>query len=130
MSATLVPVRGKQLAPLPIGGSVVYRFILTGVPGPDPETWSTLRFSICDNDGQAYFTVPKADMTVDVDGTTGDYEAVIDIPVTAANSGEVEPNPLAGNLRYFQLDFATLAGYRDVLVDGTVPVFVPFLALA
>jgi hypothetical protein len=127
MAATLVPIRGKQIKPLGIGEKCTYRFTLTDIPGPDPATWSTIRFSICDNDRAAYFTVPKTDMTVTPSGTPGDYEAIIDVPVTEENSLAVEPNPDSG-LRLFSLDFASPTA-KGVLVDGTVPVFEPYVAL-
>lgn len=122
---TLVPLRGKILKPLPVGASVVYRFTLSGIPSPDPSTWTTLRFSVCKNDGTAYFTVPLSDMTVAVSGTSGDYSAVIDVPVTEANSRLITS---LGD-RSWQLDFVSSGGYQDVLVDGTVFVFSPYAAL-
>lgn len=124
--STLVPKRGAQLKTLPIGCSVIYSITLTDIPGPDPATWDTIRFSICDNGGGAYFTVPKASMTVTPSGTAGDYSVVLDIPVTEADSRLVD---VGTGLRKFSLDFVSSGGYQDVLVDGTVPVYSPFVAL-
>lgn len=128
MSATLVPARGKEIPVLPRGASVVYRFNLS-IPGPDPATWDTIRFSICDNDGAAYFTVPKSDMSATPGGTAGAYTLALDVPVTRARSLLALANPLAGGKRKFQLDFVTSGGYQDVAVEGFVVVYDPAVSL-
>lgn len=128
MSATLVPLRNQRIEKLPIGASVVYRFIYTAIPGPDPATMDTIRFSISDiaKGGTAYFTVPKSAMTVTTGGTAGAYTLTIDVPVTEANSRLVD----AGNgMRPYQLDFVTSGGYQDILEDGLVPVYSPAVVL-
>ena len=127
MASTLVPLTGKRIAALPIGASVVYRFVYTAIPGPDPSTWSTMRFSISDEiGGTAYFTVPKSDMTVTAGGTAGAYTATIDVPVTEANSRLVD---VGNGQRPYQLDFASSGGYQDILESGLVQILEPAVAL-
>lgn len=126
MPATLVPLRGKQLSALPIGASIVYRFTLTAIPAPDPATWDTIRFSICDNEGAAYFTVLKAAMTVTAGGTSGAYTLTLDVPVTEAQSRLVD---VGTGQRKWQLDFVTSGGYQDVAVEGLVTVYDPAVTL-
>lgn len=121
MNATLVTLRGKVLKGFPIGASVVHEIDLDNIVGPDPATWDTIRFSICDNDGSAYFTVQKADMTVTPSGT-GPWSLVLLIPQTEAQSRLVD---VGTGTRKWQLDFATSGGYQDVAVEGTVPVWTP-----
>lgn len=128
MASTLVPLTGKRIAALPIGASVVYRFVYSAIPGPDPSTWDTIRFSIADAPGgTAYFTVEKADMTVTPGGTSGAYTVTIDVPVSAANSALID---VGNSQRWYQLDFASSGGYQDILEDGLVAVYNPAPAFA
>jgi hypothetical protein len=128
MAATLVPLRKQQIDNLPIGASVVYRFVYTAIPGPDPATWDTIRFSISDvkSGGTAYFTVLKAAMTATAGGTAGAYTLTLDVPVTEAQSRLVDPG---GGIRPYQLDFVSSGGYQDIIEDGTVAVYTPAVVL-
>jgi len=128
MASTLVPLTGKRIAALPIGAAVVYRFVYTAIPGPDPSTWDTIRFSISDaeSNGTAFFTVQKAAMTVTAGGTAGAYTLTLDVPITEAQSRLVTAGN--GQLAY-QLDFVSSGGYQDVIESGLVRIIEPAVVL-
>lgn len=111
-----IPIRNVVLDPFQQGASFFYRFTFTADTNlPDPNTWSTLRFSVKSKPPctPVTITVEKGNMTITVTGS-GPWGIILLVPLT---------NPatllLPAQSCRVQLDFSD-GTQSDSILTGTV----------